>query len=202
MPALLDPTDDVVQCVATMTTLLRLFPVTYLLINGHIEMQLKGLFGCAWISPRQSARSFVMDKQCGRPERGGAALDLIAFENRIPQFWVEIKCTFAECNEAAISTSGNAIEQAAAYLNNVRLELAQCPGYIVHFLTSLPRQEDSLLPEWILKKFARLRGVALDPDALERYYENTAQRRYHSSKVVPVFDGVDAIIVRLQRVAL
>jgi len=201
MPTPLERTDNVFQCVSTMETLLGLLPVTYLLTNGNIEMQLKAFLGCAWIKLNQSARSFIMDKQCGRPERGGAALDLIAFENRIPQFWVETKCTFSECNDAAINTSENAIEQASAYLSNVRVELAQCPGYIVHFLTSLPRHDDSLLPDWILQKFARLHDVALPPSALEHNYENTAQRRYHSSEVVHVFNGLEAVIVRLQRVA-
>jgi hypothetical protein len=174
-----------------------------LLTNGNIEKQLKVFIGIAWVEAAPAQRAYVMDKKLG-----GAFVDLIAFEKVLensreeiqPKFWMETKCTFAECRQDGIARG--ALNQAVTYWGDMHQDVKKCPGYIVHFLCSLPKRGDALLPSWVLEKYPFGNGAlrsSPNPAKLEEYYKGIAKERYHSSQVFEIFSDprVHAVVVRL-----
>ena len=79
--------DLVLICINAMPNLLGRMPVDSLLTNGKIEKQLKFFLAAAWEHANPAARAYVMDK---RPFNG-FELDLLAFEDGRPKFWIEAK---------------------------------------------------------------------------------------------------------------
>jgi hypothetical protein len=98
--------------------------------------------------------------------------------------------------------------QAATRFEKSLEEFLPCPGYIVHFLTSLPDATDVLLPPYIMNRFNALRRAPYQSTALEAKYEIDLGGQYHSSAVIPIWsDPIEgdptthAVIIKLQRIA-
>lgn len=202
----LAPGDPVCVCVNTMAQLLQLLPVECLLTNGKIEKQLKFFLGAAWEQGQPKTRAYVMDK---RPF-DGFELDLLAFDNCVPQFWIEAKSSFKDDWNDVTRSARKALRQAEARINSDALRPQNCDGYIVHFLTSLP-DVATKIPRFMMDAFDALRNTPpsnLDQRAyeLETLYRAEAAVHYNSSESIrlwPVdrkFDPtVFAVVVKLNQ---
>lgn len=199
----LKESDFVLSAVRGMATILNSFSSAYSLTNGNVETLLKNVFGMAWIGTLTS-RAYVMDKQFKRTDTNGRgpAIDLVAFDNREPQFWVETKCTFAECGEAAKRTATEALLQAWEYRTNLASQLEGHPGYILHFLSSVPQRTEFGLPLWVLQKFADLGTDRILPELLLEHYRIHANGQYATSAIERISVSprplVDAVIIQLK----
>jgi len=139
------------------------------LTNGKVETHLKTLMGITWATQQRRGRprSFLMDKKLGAP------LDLVAFEQGVPQFWIEAKSDFVADELSVERSASRALAQVRSYAQRVPTELRECPAYIVHFLCPLP--DDEQYPGWV-EVFDRLREnreYALKE--LEDYYRSHNQ---------------------------
>jgi hypothetical protein len=200
----LDTDDDVYQAVAKMTTILQSLPIQYSLTNGNVEIFLKNFFGIAWVSLDPQSNGYVMDKQFGpRGEVAGSkpAIDLVAYRDRNARFWMEAKCTFAQCGLAAKQCASVALMQAFEYRANIGPSLENLQSYIVHFLSTIPSASDFQLPgELVEAKYDKLGKSCISPTELIDHYKEHANGQYHSSVHVQinVKPTVYAIVIKLK----
>jgi hypothetical protein len=173
--------------------------VTSLLGNGHIEGALKALLGISLESPGGNGNfAYLMEKDCG--ER----IDLVAFQNANPVFWIETKSSFLDRLNNCCAAARDAMAQVGNYLKRIDDPLQGTPAYIVHFLGSLPNLEAGQLPVWATCRFEALgppaaKNILLEHAAvIEGLYSK--QPLYQSSRRVVIFDHgptVLAIVVRV-----
>lgn len=178
--------------IAVMSSLLKLdqLPANYLLVGGQVEKQLKWLIAAAWQVSNPAARAYVMDKNFSRQ------LDLLALESREHRFWLETKCTFRQDQGKSQKVASDALRQVREIVAFLDPLLEAVPGYIVHFLSSTPQDQDLLLPAWVLAKYAALRGD-IQPQALEAIYTNAGHRTHGVIRLseAPVLDAIVIEIV-------
>lgn len=173
---LLPPSDLVVQCTNQAVPLLNSLPISYLLTNGKVEKQLKFFIGAAW-EKSCNKNAYVMDKWFSKTKqvyemeqhkaiennmdkgfsKKMVELDLLAFKDAIPQFWIEAKCSFIDDHNDLTGSAKRAIVQVQSNKASLPNCLQSCPGYIVHFTLSLVPINDPLLPNCVIDKFARIR---------------------------------------------
>jgi hypothetical protein len=201
------PNDSVRQCAEAIRNLLARLNLgtdspaaTYFLANGKIEKALKTFIGTAWIEANVASRAYAMDK---RPF-DGCEMDLLAFEHAAPIFFIETKCSFAEDPRDVWAAALRALSQTDTLYTNLGAnpgELADgflaCHAYIIHFLNSVPKPEDPLLPPWLRARYPQ--GDPVKPTELESFYRKNMSRRYHSSDVISVWTTPDvyAVVVKL-----
>lgn len=177
--------------VAELGSLLRLdqLPANYLLVGGQVEKQLKWLLAAAWQMSDPETRAYVMDKNFPRQ------LDLLALESCEPRFWMETKCTFRQDENQSQKVAYGALRQVSEILESIDPHLDAVPGYIVHFLSSTPEDQELLLPDWVLAKYNRLRGD-IQPQIVEAIYTN-AGHRAHGIFRLSEAPALDAIVIEI-----
>jgi hypothetical protein len=182
-----------------MSSLLKLdqLPTNYLLMGGQVEKQLKWLIAAAWQASNPETRAYVMDKEFSRQ------LDLLALENREPRFWLETKCTFRQDQGRSQKVAYDALRQVEEIMEFLDPALSAVPGYIVHFLSSTPKDQDPRLPAWVLAKYAGLKGD-IQPQAVEAIYTNAGHRTHGVVRLseAPVLDAVVIEIMPARNLAL
>jgi hypothetical protein len=194
---MVEPLNAVRECFANMNQLQSFRDSIWLLTNGKVEKQLKAFLGESWANCNREHRAFIMDKKFDVrlegtehfvidqfEKRKSIELDLLVFDRdtdliAAPTFWVEAKCSFV--NDAGdINTSAiKAVGQACDALRRLRREFDRCPGYIVHFLINLPKENDPRLPGWVHRIYADLRERQPSrPETVLQIYEKyLGQRR-------------------------
>ena len=183
---------DVCECLASVSPRLQdpELPSHYLLVGGKVEKQLKYFVGATWQAMGQG-RAYVMDKRFARE------LDLLAFENLRPRFWMELKCSFREDPTDSLHSATRALIQTQQIVAALDPRLSQCPGFIIHFVNSIPDHRDPHLPDWVLDKFAGLRiSVPVRTTDLVDVY-TSAGHRLHA--VIPISDSphVEAVVIEV-----
>ena len=141
----------------------------------------------------------------------GFELDLLAFEDGRPKFWIEAKSSFKDDWNDVQKAEKKAVRQAADRVMSTALQERDCDGYIVHFLTSLPRPGTSLLPPFMMQVFNELREpqpseLASRARELEVIYQLDAGELYDSSEATRIWPAplgleptVCAVVVKLSR---
>jgi hypothetical protein len=219
-PMRLDATDPVYRCIKKMRRLIRPLKGNSLLVNGKIEMLLKSIIGVAWESEKPNDHAFVMDKRFkvqGAPV-GIGGLDILAFENRKPKFWIETKCSFFEDSGNGRKSANAALDQTELTFQRLHPHLATCPVYIVHFLNSVPNNCKAWpCDDFVIGKFPKRRCFAnkfTDAEKHRRliewrhkrinvlraiYESHHKNRRFDGSAIIPISHDpfVLAIVVRL-----
>jgi hypothetical protein len=211
----LDDDDEVVKCLAQMRGMLRHLSSADVLANGKVEKQLKLLLASAWIKGHEDTRACVMDKRFNRRE-----LDLLALQKGIPKFWIETKCDFLEKGNDARSSARQALKQVRSTrsdlgqstwhedglyrkhgeaLQSFRREIKNCPTYVVHFLNSVPNNENSRYPPLVMLKYGLNRQM-ISPEQLGWYYMEQGRSGAERFKGLPLSDShpyLHALVVKL-----
>lgn len=169
--------DEVVRCLEEIRDSFDAVtaPMRSLLRNGKVEILLKAWLAARWIGT-SGLRRCLMDKEFNE-----IPIDLLALERDsqapaaygVPRFWMETKCTFAEDLADVDAATERVLAQIWRYAEKLREspwqeeryfkdrkevardfrnQLLGRPVYIVHFLNSMPTEED-WMPEIVTKKF-------------------------------------------------
>jgi hypothetical protein len=164
------------------------------LTNGKVEAVLKTFLGITWVAGAVALgehRTYLMDKQFGT----GAGIDLVAFQQQQPMFWLECKCDFASDPRRARASAKKAFKQVRRYVPNLPGTLRErpgyvIPGYIVHFLCQLPMAEEH--PEWVVAFDALVNNQPLEPNELVHFYNALEQAHRLTDPEEPLIEFVSA----------
>jgi hypothetical protein len=167
------------------------------LTNGKVEAVIKTLLGITWVAGAAALaqhRTYLMDKRFGMR----AGIDLVAFQQQQPMFWMECKCDFAQDPRQARVSARRAFEQVRCYVPNLPRILRErpgyvVPGYIVHFLCQLPNREEH--PEWVLTFDRLANNEPLEPNELVHYYNALEQAHRLTDPDEPIIEFVPSFAV-------